>query len=181
MLSGKDFLVKIRLNLKEWKDSTSLMDTVREECHYDALFIFSKLVSDNAFYFCAMSREYGIEKSIRKYMERGGTSAEDPSQKSEVSILEESGLLNALDELNKKYYEMRCALNSESGKDKPPDVLNYSNPRITHDIRNLLATLGGTVKSEEEVEGGGVQESIGSRRRELKDKARFGAGPSTAT
>jgi hypothetical protein len=181
MLSGKDYLVKIRLNLKEWEDSTSLMDTVREERHYDALFIFSKLVSDNAFHFCAMSREYGIEKSIRKYMERGGTSVEDPSHKSEVSILEESGLLNALDDLNKKYYEIKCALNSESGKNKPSDVLNYANPHITHDIRKLLATLGCTVKSKEEVEGGGIEESIGSHRRKLKDKACFGAGPSTAT
>jgi DNA-binding transcriptional ArsR family regulator len=128
-----------------------------------------------------MSREYGIEKSIRKYMERGGTSVEYPSNKSEVSVLEESGLLNALDELNTKYYEIKCALNSESGKNKPPDVLNYANPRITHDIRKLLTTLGGTVKTEEKVEGSGVRESIGSHRRKLKDRACYSAGPSTAT
>lgn len=181
MLSGKDYLVKIRLNLKEWEDATSLMDMVREERHYDALFIFNKLLADKAFHFCAMSREYGLEKSIRKYMERGGTSAEDPSHKSEVSILEESGMLNALDELNKKYFEIKCALNSESEKNKPPDVLNYANPRIAHDIRKLLATLGGTVKSDEELEGGGIQESTGSQRRKLKEKAWYGAGPSTAT
>lgn len=181
MLSGKDYLVKIRLNLKEWKDATSLMDMVREEHHYDALFIFNKLVADKAFHFCAMPREYGLEKSIRKYMERGGTSAEDPSHKSEVSILEESGMLNALDELNKKYFEIKCALNSESEKNEPADVLNYANPRIAHDIRKLLATLGGTVKSDEELEGVGMQESIGSQRRKLKEKACYGAGPSTAT
>jgi hypothetical protein len=181
MLSGKDYLVKIRLNLKEWEDSTSLMDMVREECHYDVLFIFNKLLADKAFHFCAMSREYGLEKSIRKYMERDATAAEGSSRKSDVSILEDSGLLNALDELNKKYFEMKCALNSESEKNKPPDVLNYSNPHIAHDIRKLLATLGGTFKSDEEIEGGGVQESIGSRRRKLRDKVWFGAGPSTAT
>lgn len=181
MLSGKDYLVKIRLNLKEWEDSTSLMDMVQEECHYDALFIFNKLVADKAFHFCAMSREYGLEKSIRKYMEHDGTSIEDLSLKSDVSILEESGLLNALDELNKKYFEIKCGVNSESKKNKPPDVLNYANPHIAHDIRKLLATLGGTFKIKEEVEGGDVQESIGSRRRMLKDKTCFGAGPSTAT
>jgi hypothetical protein len=59
--------------------------------------------------------------------------------------------------------------------------MNYANPRIAHDIRKLLTTLGGTFKSDEEVEGGGIQESIGRRRRNLKDKACFGAGPSTAT
>lgn len=181
MLSGKDYLVKIRLNLKEWEDSTSLMDTVREECHYDALFIFNKLVADKAFHFCAMSREYGLEKSIRKYMERDGTSAEVPSHKSEVCVLEDSGLLNALDELNKKYFEIKCALNSESKKNKPADVLNYANPRIAHDIRKLLAPLGGTFKPDEKVEGGGTKESIGSHRRMLKDRACYGAGPSTAT
>jgi hypothetical protein len=181
MLSGKDYLVKIRLNLKEWEDSTSLMDMVREEHHYDALFIFNKLVADKAFHFCVMSREYGLEKSIRKYMERDGTSTEGLSHKSDVSILEESGMLNALDELNKKYFEIKCGVNSESEESKPPDVLNYANPHIAHDIRKLLATLGGTFKFDEEVEGGGVQESIGSRRRMLKDKACFGAGPSTAT
>lgn len=180
-VEGKDYLVKIRLNLKEWEDSNSLMDTVREERHYDALFIFSKLVAENAFHFCTMSREYGLEKSIRKYMERGSTSAEDPSPKSEVSILEESGLLNALDELSKKYYEIKCALNSESRKKKPPDVLNYANQHITDDIKKLLATVGGAFKSDEEVEVGGIQESIGSHRRMLKDKACYGAGPSTAT
>jgi len=181
MLSGKDYLVKIRLNLKEWEDSTSLMDMVREERHYDALFIFNKLVADKAFHFCAMSREYGLEKSIRKYMECDGSSAEGPSHKSEVSILEESGLLNALDELNKRYFEIKCALSSETEKNKPSAVLNYANPRIAQDIRKLLATLGDTFKSDEEVEGGGIQESIGRRRRKLKDKASFGAGPSTAT
>lgn len=180
-VESKDYLVKIRLNLKEWEDSTSLMDMVREERHFDALFIFNKLLADKAFHFCAMSREYGLEKSIRKYMERDGTSAEAPSHKSEVSILEENGLLNALDELNKKYFEIKCALNSESKKDKPSDVLNYANPRIAHDIRKLLATLGGTYKSDEEVEGGGIKESIGSHRRMLKDKACYGAGPSKAT
>jgi len=181
MLSGKTYLVKIRLNLKEWEDSTNLMDMVREESHYDGLFIFNKLVADKAFHFCAMSREYGLEKSIRKYMERDGTSAEGPSHKSELSILEESGLLNALDGLNKKYFDIKCALNSKSEKNKPPDVLNYANPHIAQDIRKLLPTLGGTFKSDEEVEGGGIQESIGSRRRMLKDRACFGAGPSTAT
>jgi hypothetical protein len=157
------------------------MDMVREERHYDALFIFNKLVADKAFHFCAMSREYGLEKSIRKYMERDGTSAEGPSHKSDLSGLEESGLLNALDDLNKKYLEIKCTLNSENEKNKPSDLLNYANPRIAHDIKELLGTLGGTFKSNEEVEGGGMQESIGSRRRMLKDKACFGAGPSTAT
>ena len=181
MLSGKNYLVKIRLNLKEWEDSTSLMDMVREERHYDALFIFNKLVADKAFHFCAMSREYGLEKSLRKYMEHDGTSAEGPAHKSELSVLEESGLLNALDDLNKRYLEIKCALNSENEKEKPSDLLNYANPRIAHDIRKLLATVGGTFRSDEEVEGGGMQESIGRRRRMLKDKACFGAGPSTAT
>jgi hypothetical protein len=181
MLSGEDYLVKIRLTLKEWEDSTSLMHMVQEEHHYDALFIFNKLVEEKAFHFCAMSREYGLEKSIRKYMERDGTSAEGPPYKSEMSILEESGLLSALDELSKKYFEIKCALNGKNGKNKPPDVLNYANPHIARDIRKLLATLGGSFKSDEKIEGGGMQESIGSRRRMLKEKAGFGAGPSTAT
>jgi len=181
MLSGKDYLVKIRLNLKEWEDCTSLMDMVREERHFDALFIFNKLVADKAFHFCAMSRDYGLEKGIRKYMEHDGTSAEASFPKSEVSILEESGLLNALDELNKKYFEIKCALNSESEKNKPSDVLNYANPHIARDIKKLLATLGGTFESDEEVEGDGTKASIGSRRRKLKDTACYGAGPSKAT
>jgi hypothetical protein len=181
ILAGTEYLVKIRVNLKEWEDSTTLMDTVREECHYDALYIFNKLVAENAFHFCAFSREYGLEKSMRKYMEPGSTPSECPSPKSEVCILEESGLLNALDELSKKYYETKCAMNSESDKSKPPAVLNYANARIADDIRKLLATLGHSVKSDEEAEAGGVKESIGSHRKMLKDKACYGAGPSTAT
>jgi hypothetical protein len=180
MITDGDYLVKIRLNFKEWKDSYSLMKMVCEEQHYDALFIFNKLLAENAFHFCAMPREYGLEKSIRKYLERVDTANEDLSKKSELLMLEESGMLNSLDEISKKYYRLKCAQNSESKQNKPHQLLEYASPAIADDIRKLLATVtnGGSDHKDEE---DSTQISIGAHRKKLKERACFGAGPSRTT
>lgn len=180
MLADGEYLVKIRLNFKEWQDSYSLMTLLREEQHYDTLFIFSKLLAENAFHFCAMPREYGLEKSIRKYLERDDTALEgELPPKSEVLTLEESGILSSLDELSKKYFKFKCGLNNASKQDKPHQLLNYANPAIADDIRKILATVsGGTSYHKDE---GDTQKSIGSHRKTLKDKACYGAGPSKVT
>lgn len=179
-LADGEYLVKIRLNFKEWQDSYSLMAVLREEQHYDALFIFSKLLAENAFHFCAMPREYGLERSIRKYLERDDTGLdEDLPPRSEVLMLEESGLLSSLDELSKKYFKLKCGLNNASNRDKPHQLLNYANSAIADDIRKVLLTMsGGTSYHKDEND---TQKSIGSHRKKLKDKACYGAGPSKVT
>ncbi|XP_069668916.1 snRNA-activating protein complex subunit 1 [Periplaneta americana] len=169
------FLVKIRFNLKEWQDSCSLVKVIREEQHYDALFIFNKLLSENAFYFCAMPREYGLEKSIRKYLERGEKTAEDPLPKSELLTLENNGLLQSLDELSKKYYEFKCALNKDSKKTTPHRLLDYASASVVDDIRKLMAPL---VNSSDVEELENDNDDIGNHRKRLKNLAYFGAGPS---
>ncbi|XP_021915770.1 snRNA-activating protein complex subunit 1 isoform X2 [Zootermopsis nevadensis] len=175
-----EYLVKIRLNFKEWQDSYSLMAVLREEQHYDALFIFSKLLTENAFHFCAMPREYGLERSIRKYLERDDTGLdEDLPPRSEVLMLEESGLLSSLDELSKKYFKLKCGLNNASNRDKPHQLLNYANSAVADDIRKVMLTMsGGTSYHKDEND---TQKSIGSHRKKLKDQACYGAGPSKVT
>jgi hypothetical protein len=179
LLADGKYLVKIRLTFKEWQDSYSLMAQLREEQHYDALFIFSKLLAEDAFHFCAMPREYGLEKSIRRYLERGDTTSEENSlPRSEVLVLEDSGILDTLDELSKKYYKFKCGL-SNASKNTPHQLLNYANPAIAEDIRKILAALSGV--STDHKDEGDTQESIGSHRKKLKDKACYGAGPSKVT
>lgn len=180
MLADGQYLVKIRLNFKEWQDSYSFMTLLREEQHYDALFIFSKLLAENAFHFCAMPREYGLEKSMRKYLERGvtGTVDEDMPSVSEVLLLEETGILSSLDELSKKYYKVKCGLNSASKQDKPHELLNYASPTIADDIRKILTVVSGS--SSDRKDEGDAEKSIGSHRKKLKDKC-YGAGPSKDT
>jgi hypothetical protein len=179
MITDGDYLVKIRLNLKEWKACSSLMKVVCEEQHYDALFIFNKLLAENAFHFCAMPREYGLEKSIRKYLERADA-ANDFTQKSELLILEESGILNSLERISKKYYQLKCQLNSESKQNKPHQLLDYVSPTIADDIRKVLGAVTNG-RSDHKEEEDSMQMSIGAHRRKLKERACFGAGPSRAT
>lgn len=180
MLADGEYLVKIRLNFKEWQDSYSLMSVVREEKHYDALFIFNKLLAENAFYFCAMPREYGLEKSIRKYLEHGVATAENLPPKSEVLMLEESNILSSLDKVSKMYYDFKCGLNAASKQNKPHQLLNYVSPTIADDIRKILATVPGG-SSVQEGEEDDKPKSIGAQRKKLKDKACYGAGPSKRT
>lgn len=175
-----DYLVKIRLNFKEWQDSYNLMKLVCDEQHYDALFIFNKLLAENAFHFCAMPREYGLEKSMRKYLERSNTANEDLSQKSELVSLEESGILNSLDQVSKKYYQIKCKLSSESKQNKPNQLLDYASPAVADDIRKMLAAVT-SGSSDHKDEEHNTQISIGAHRKKLKDKACFGAGPSRST
>ncbi|PNF39251.1 hypothetical protein B7P43_G16957 [Cryptotermes secundus] len=175
-----EYLVKIRLNFKEWQDSYSLMKFVCEEQHYDALFIFNKLLAENAFHFCAMPREYGLEKSMRKYLERNDTADENLSHKSELLTLEESGILNSLDEISKKYYELKCKLNNESKENKPHQLLDYASPMIADDIRKKLASAMDD-SSDQKDEEQDTKISIGAHRKKLKEKACFGAGPSRST
>lgn len=180
MITDGEYLVKIRLNFKEWQDSYSLMKFVCEEQHYDALFIFNKLLAENAFYFCARAREYGLEKSMRKYLERNETRDENLSHKSELLTLEESGILNSLDEISKKYYQLKCKLNSESKQKVPHQLLDYASPTIADDIRKKLASVmddSSDWKDEEQ----DTKISIGAHRKRLKEKACFGAGPSSST
>jgi hypothetical protein len=180
MITDGDYLVKIRVNFKEWQDSYSLMKLVCEEQHYDALFIFNKLLAENAFHFCAMPREYGLEKSMRKYLERSNIANEDLSQKSELVTLEESGILSSLDQVSKKYYQIKCKLNSERGQNKPHQLLDYASPTVADDIRKMLASVtnGSTDNKDEEHN---TQISIGAHRKKLKEQACFGAGPSKST
>jgi hypothetical protein len=180
MFTDGDYLVKIRLSFKEWEDSYSLMKVVCEEQHYDALFIFNKLLAENAFHFSAMPREYGLEKSMRKYLERSFNTNEDLSQKSELLMLEESGILNSLDQISKKYYQLKCKLNNEGKQNKPNQLLDYVSSTIADDIRKILATVtnGSSDHKDEECD---TQISIGAHRKKLKERACFGAGPSKTT
>jgi hypothetical protein len=123
-----------------------------------------------------MPREYGLEKSMRKYLERVDTANEDLSQKSELLTLEESGILNTLDQVSKKYYQYKCKLNSESKQNKPQQLLDYASPDVADDIRKMLAAvMNGSSHHKDEHN---TEISIGAHRKKLKDKACFGAGPS---
>jgi hypothetical protein len=168
------------MNLKEWKASCSLMEVVSEEQHYDALFIFNKLLAENAFHFCAFPREYGLEKGMRKYLERADAASDDFTRKSELLILEESGMLNSLERIGKKYYQLKCKLNSESERNEPHQLLDYVSPTIADDIRKILLSLTNG-SSDRKEEGDGTEISIGAHRKELKERSYFGAGPSRAT
>jgi hypothetical protein len=156
------------------------MKLVCEEQHYDALFIFNKLLAENAFCFCAMPREYGLEKSMRKYLERSDIANEDLSQKSELLTLEESGILNSLDQVSKKYYQFKCKLNSESKQNRPHKLLDYASPTVADDVRKILAA-GKNGSSDNKDEEHNTQISIGAHRKKLKNRACFGAGPSRLT
>ena len=49
--------VKIRVTLKDWKNFMGLHSKLKQKEHYDASYIFVKLVQDNAFQHCLFESE----------------------------------------------------------------------------------------------------------------------------
>ncbi|XP_058800493.1 snRNA-activating protein complex subunit 1-like [Phymastichus coffea] len=61
--------IKIRVTLKEWEFFLEFFEQLKYEKLHDASYIFAKLVTDNAFYHCLFTTEYGLEKSFKTRQE----------------------------------------------------------------------------------------------------------------
>ncbi|PSN41212.1 hypothetical protein C0J52_04179 [Blattella germanica] len=128
---------------------------------------------------CGLYLLYGLYYMQPTIEEPRNFEGEGDTPKSDVLRLEESGLLNSLEEVSKKYYAFKCRLikgNNEASDSLPPS-LNYVSQNVAEMLRKTMNPLSQGYK-----EDTNEAFDIGNLRRKLRKKAsQFNAAePSTS-
>ena len=159
--------MKIRLTLEELKHTLDFVQKdLKEGGHWDAMFVFYKMLyMQEAFHFVLFPRQYGLERSFRKYFDdKYMAGAVEPAPfVCELRNLEDSGLLNKLSEACNKYYKYKCDLNNG---EEPHSSLNLTSQDIAKDLRELMKPI--YMDKDDE---------IGKRRILLREKAQRSKQP----
>ncbi|XP_077283415.1 snRNA-activating protein complex subunit 1-like [Arctopsyche grandis] len=123
----------------------------RENGHLDLLYILCSMLRDGVFRFVATSRDYGLEFSYWKYIDRdllatGGKRAANNDLKDTFSIDSDSftDLTDAFD----TYHKLKCRLN-EDGGDNPPKEMNFVDRTFPEQALRSLNSLVNSEKDEE--------------------------------
>ncbi|KAJ8956263.1 hypothetical protein NQ318_014998 [Aromia moschata] len=157
--------VKIRLTLDEYKKITELIDTMKARQQYDALYIFAKMKTDQAFLYTALLKPLGPEarfvKSYELYYDDTFTSSKTESALSHFKgVLSESELVSDLEMTNNEYQEQLRRYAA-----KCPSLAPFSST-IVEDLHAAFFDIVNNQSNEQDVESPGK-----SVKQQIKDKA----------
>jgi len=168
--------VRIRVEYYQYKDFCQWMDELRSGCHWELVFCWAKLVSDNAFVFVGSTKTVGLENSGRN-QDRYGLNPNGKLRKRNFETFNEptfnkdsfSDMLDRMNKTHNRYVNMKKALIGEEKHDSGlaqasdyfPGAMKeiFSNPKSGHE-----KTSGGNLLSEN-------GRTIGQRRKEIIEKS----------
>ncbi|XP_046388013.1 snRNA-activating protein complex subunit 1-like [Ischnura elegans] len=145
-------LVKIRLTCEDLENLNPFLKQLRGESHWDVLFMFSKMLAENAFVFTLSPRTYGIEYNIRKYLLHKPGDDNISSMKDEESsdeeefcpqtfasdFLKKTKMIDRMQDIEQKYQTMKTLLYGDQ-KGELPKSLSYAAPSL---LEAMNAAIG---------------------------------------
>ncbi|XP_071439714.1 snRNA-activating protein complex subunit 1 [Hetaerina americana] len=146
-------LVKIRITYEDLEHLNPFLEQLREEGHYDVLYMFSKMLAENALLFTLSPRTYGIEYNIRKYLlhkpgddnlnsmkDEESSDEEDFSPETfALDFLKKSKLLEQVQDIETRYQTMKTLLYGDQNG-KLPKSLSFTAPSL---LEAMNAAIGG--------------------------------------
>ncbi|XP_044733028.1 snRNA-activating protein complex subunit 1-like [Chrysoperla carnea] len=139
-LQPVDTSCKIRMTPENFNIYLNLIDQLRICKQLDALYIGCKLIVSRSFYFVVTPHNYGLHRSFRKYHDQtiNILNVDTFSLATQTeSITVKNGLVDALNQLNEKYYQTKCVLPGAVNME-PEASLKLVDPNIGS---KLLANL----------------------------------------
>ncbi|KAK3784846.1 hypothetical protein RRG08_056804 [Elysia crispata] len=180
--------VKIRLTPQQWDDSLHFQLQAKQQSHLDVVYIFNRLIQEQAFQFCFTPQEIGTHSNSWESEDAEVDLADEmKEEKCIINKLFNYESLEQLSYLQDQYQRMKVALAGPHAT-KPDKSLNVVKEELVEDIvlslqsfkenvANMSKRVGNSKqKAEEELRT--TPQTVGSRRQALKNQA-YGGSPST--
>ncbi|RUS72232.1 hypothetical protein EGW08_020005, partial [Elysia chlorotica] len=177
---------KIRLTPQQWDDALHFQQQAKNQSHLDVVYIFNKLIEEQAFQFCFLPQEIGVFSWDCEDAEVD-LADEMKEERCNINKLFNYESLEQLSYLQDQYQRMKVVLAGPHAT-KPDKSLNVVKEKLVEDIVLSLQTFkenvanmskrvgNSTKKAERELKTG--PQTVGSRRQALKNAA-FAGSPST--
>lgn len=177
-------MVRIRLNLDEFRDLNDWVDRCRKDRHWELVYVWQKLRTEQAFYFVACTKPVGIE-SIGAAEKRAGIAGHyrmtgaaghrlytEPLKSENFRMV-----IEAVKKIDGRYRSMKAALSSGE-----TDLgLSLISEDLTDKLTKLADHKGSAALDHLSKPGGNLLEengtTIGQRRKKLREQA-FGGNQS---
>jgi len=173
--------VRIRVEYYQYEDLCHWMNELRSGCHWELVYCWAKLVTDNAFLFVGTTKPVGLENSGRN-QDRFGLNPTGRSKKRNFETQQEpifnkdsfSMMLERMTKTHNRYVNMKKAL---IGEEKFDSGLAQASDYFPSVMKEIFSNP----KSHEKVTGNFLSENgrtIGQRRKEIIEKS-FGTNANT--
>ena len=153
-------IVKIRVNLSEYKDLVNWTKELREDEHWEVVFCWARLISDHAFLFVGSTQHLGLEFSSKLHKVKGDTFEKEPSYREHFF----SSMFESLRKTHGRYNNMKKALmSSEKSMDN----------EWSDNSDNFPEKIAELVNKVHKKQNPDVKSDIGLRRKRIMEKARL--------
>ncbi|GFN75670.1 snRNA-activating protein complex subunit 1 [Plakobranchus ocellatus] len=180
---------KIRLTFQQWDEALNFEQQAKQQSHLDVVYIFNKLIQEQAFQFCFTSQEMGLQPKANESEDAEVDLADEmKEEKCLINKLFNYESLEQLSYLQDQYQKMKVALAGPNAT-KPDKSLDVVKKELVEDIvlslqnfkenvANMSKRVGQSSQVEDETDLKTKAENVGSRRQALKNQA-YSISPST--
>ncbi|CAG5122345.1 unnamed protein product [Candidula unifasciata] len=139
--------VKIRLTSGQWRESVLFQQQAAQQNHLDVVYVFQRLLQEQAFLFCYTPSEMSIHSAIKETEETGDDLADRlKEEKTAVTSLFNYESLEKLSYIQDQYQQMKIGLAGPSAI-RPDKSLDVALTELVEDVVVLLQSFKEKVSS----------------------------------